>query len=68
MILHKKVVSLNNIYKNESHWLCTLQIYTVCKSRLEISHRLMEMFLILKRLEDNLITPMVFLKMYLLKR
>ena len=50
MILLRKIVSLNNVYINESNWLYTLQIYTVCKSRVEISHRLMEMFLILKRL------------------
>ena len=49
MILLRKIVSLNNIYINESHWLYTLQIYTVCKSRVEIGHRLMEIFLILKR-------------------
>ena len=58
----RKVVSLNNIYINESHWLYTLQIYTVCKSRVEISHRLMEIFLILKRLGDNLTPPVVFFK------
>ena len=50
MILLRKIVSLNNIYVNESHWLYNLQIYTVCKSRVEISHRLMEIFLVLKRL------------------
>ena len=50
MILLGKIVSLNNIYINASHWLYTLQIYTVCKSRVEISHRLMEIFLALKRL------------------
>ena len=61
MILLRKIVSLNNIYINESHWLYTLQIYTVCKSRIEISHRLMEIFLILKRLGNNLIHPVVFL-------
>ena len=38
---------------NDSHWLYTLQIYTVCKSRVEISHRLMEIFLILKRLGEQ---------------
>ena len=42
MILVRKVISLNNVYINESHWLYTLQIYTVCKSRVEIGHRLME--------------------------
>ena len=36
----------------------TLQIYIVCKSRVEVSHRHMEIFLILKRLGDNL-TPRV---------
>ena len=51
MILLRKIVSLNNIYINESHWLYTWQIYTVSKSRVEISHRVMEIFLILKRLE-----------------
>ena len=68
MILLREVVSLNNIYINEIHWLYTLQIYTVCKSRVEISHRLMEIFLILKRLGDNLTPPVVFLRMYMLKR
>ena len=53
MILLRKIVSLNNIYLNESHWLYTLQIYTVCKSGVEISHRLMEIFLILKRLRGQ---------------
>ena len=60
MILLRKVVSLNSIYINESHRLYTLQIYTVCKSRVEISHRNMEIFLILKRLGDNLTPPVVF--------
>ena len=32
----------------------TLQIYIVCKSRVKVSHRHMEIFLILKRLGDNL--------------
>ena len=53
MILLRKIVSLNNIYINESHWLYNLQIYTVCKSRVEINHRLMEIFLILKRLRGQ---------------
>ena len=60
MILLRKVVSLNSIYINESHRLYTLQVYTVCKSRVEISHRNMEIFLILKRLGDNLTPPVVF--------
>ena len=59
MILLRKTVSLNNIYINESHWPYTLQI---------ISHRLMEIFLILKRLGDNLTPPVVFLRMSLLQR
>ena len=42
MILLRKVVSLKKIYLNESHWLYTLQIYTVQKSRVVISHTLME--------------------------
>ena len=42
MILARKVIPLNNVYINESHWLYTLQIYAVCKSRVEIGHRLME--------------------------
>ena len=50
MILLRKIVTLNNIYINESHWPYTLQIHTVCKSRIEIRHKLMEIFLILKRL------------------
>ena len=50
MILLRKIVSQNNISINESHWLYTLPIYTVCKSRVETSHRLMETFLILKGL------------------
>ena len=54
MILHRKIVSLNNIYMNEGNWLYTWQTYTVSKSRVEISHRFMETFLILKRLWDNL--------------
>ena len=33
---------MKNIYINESHWLYTLQIYTVCKSSVEISHTHME--------------------------
>ena len=49
MILLREVVSLNN---TESHWLYTLQIYTVCKSRVEISHRLMEISLNLMGFED----------------
>ena len=48
---HDKIVSLNNIYINESHWLYTWQIYTVSKSGVEISHRVMEIFSVLKRLE-----------------
>ena len=68
MILLRKVVSLNSIYINESHRLYTLQIYTVCKSRVEISHRLMEIFLILEKLGDNLTSPSFFLKKYLLRR
>ena len=51
MILLRKVVSLNNIDLNENHWqmkIRILQVYTVCKSRVEISHRLMEIFLILE--------------------
>ena len=62
MILLGKIFSLNNIYINESHWLYTWQIYTVSKSRVEISHRVMEIFLILKRLGDNLTPPVVFFK------
>ena len=68
MILLTKIVSPKNSYINESHWLYTLQIYTVCKSPVEISLRLMEIFLILKRLRDNLTPPVGFVKMYLLKR
>ena len=39
---------------NEGNWLYTWQIYTVSKSRVEINHRVIEIFLILKRLWDNL--------------
>ena len=52
MILLRKVVSLNN---TERHW----QIYTVCKSRVEISHRLMEISLNLMRFEDVLYKEML---------
>ena len=38
-MLLRKIVSLNNIYMKESHWLYIWQIYTVSKSRVEISHR-----------------------------
>ena len=48
MILLRKVVSRDNIYINESHWPYTLQIYIVCKFWVEISHRLMKIFFILK--------------------
>ena len=61
MILLRKIVSLNNIYINESHWLYTLQIYTVCKSGVEISHSLLEIFLILKRLGGQFDPSCVFL-------
>ena len=57
MILLRKIVSLNNIYINESHWVYTLQIYTVCKSGVEISHSLLEIFLILKRLGGGQFDP-----------
>ena len=46
----------------------TLGKYIVSKSRVEISHRLMEIFLTLKRPGDNLTPPVVLFKMYLLKR
>ena len=52
MILRRKVVSLKNIYVNESHWLYTLQIYTVWKSLVEISHTLMEVTLNLMAFTD----------------
>ena len=42
MKLFRKVVSLKNIYVNESHWLYTLQTYTVCKSAVEMNHMFME--------------------------
>ena len=42
MTLFRKVASLKNIYINESHWLYTFQIYTICKSSVETSHTLME--------------------------
>ena len=45
MILLRKVISLKSIYSNESHWLYTLQIYTVQKSRVTIRHTLMEISL-----------------------
>ena len=40
MKLFTKVVPLKNILMNESNWLNTLQIYTVGKSPLKISHTL----------------------------
>ena len=52
MILRRKVVSLKNIYFNESQWLYTLQIYTFKKSRVEISHTLMNMSLSLTVFTD----------------
>ena len=51
MILRRKVVSLKNIYVNES-WLYTLQIYTVWKSLVEISSTLMEVTLNLMDFTD----------------
>ena len=45
MILLRKVFSLKNVYINETHWLYNLQIYTVCKCRVEISQMLMEISL-----------------------
>ena len=40
MISLRKVASLKYIYINENHWLYTLQICSVWKSRVEISHTL----------------------------
>ena len=54
MILLRKVVYPDNIYINESHWPYTLQIHTVCKFWVEISHGLMKIFFILKGWSDNL--------------
>ena len=62
MTLLRKIVSLKNIYINESHWLYSWQIYTVSKSRVEISHRVIEIFLILKRLGNSLAPSVVFFK------
>ena len=45
MILLRKVISLKSNYSNESHWLYSLQIYTVQKSRVTIRHTLMEISL-----------------------
>ena len=59
MILARKVIPLNNVYINESHWFYTLQIYTVCKSRLEIGHRLME---IVNKVEGQFYLSCVFFK------
>ena len=52
MILRRKVVSLKNIYFDESQWLYTLQVYTVKKSRVEISHTLMNISLNLTGFTD----------------
>ena len=54
MILLRRTVFLKNIYMNESHWLYTWQVYAVSKFPVEISDRVMEKFLILKTLRDNL--------------
>ena len=62
MTLLRKIVPLKNIYINESHWLYSWQIYTVSKSRVEISHRVIEIFLILKRLGNSLAPSVVFFK------
>ena len=51
-MLRRKVVSLKNIYVNESHSLCTLEIYTIWKYWVEISHTLMEISLNLKGFTD----------------
>ena len=45
MILLRKVVSLKSISINESYWLYTSQIYTVCKPPVEMSQTLGEISL-----------------------
>ena len=45
MILFKKVVSQNNIFKNKSHWLYTLPVHTIWKQLVGIGQEFIEISL-----------------------
>ena len=63
MILPRKIVSQKNIHENESHCLYTLQIYTVWKFLVEISHTHMKITLNLMGFTDffykNMFTSLI---------